>query len=165
MSAELPQNPYESPVAVADDRRVTKFANLVAPPADLRQVARWQRVWIVAACVQFFGLLWLECEAPLRGVLQSARSFPFQYQSEVHDVIDIAAVLSIYLAILVGAFAALKITAKTCGLIVGTVAVVLSLIPCFGILSLLYVSVLATNFLHVNGISVGLLGADWKKLQ
>jgi hypothetical protein len=126
----MSENPYQSPNAVGV---------VGGTREELRQVATYQKGVLLCILIQLVAIVAQVFVPPEIRLLVSLASL----------VVGLAATVFVFLL-------AIKVYSTGLGVLLG----ILTLIPCVGLLMLLFVNGKATSVLKQNGIRVGLLGAN-----
>ncbi|MCX7397351.1 MAG: hypothetical protein NT138_06680 [Planctomycetales bacterium] len=131
-------NPFEAP---ATNSRVVGIVS--GSREDLLKVAKYQKGILVCILVYILAV-----------------AGQFALPPQIRPLVG----LGVLVVGLIAAVFTIRLAMKTHGTILGIILGVLCLVPILGLLILLLVNQKATTVLQLNGIKVGLLGADLSSL-
>jgi hypothetical protein len=131
-------NPFEAP---ATNSRVVGIVS--GSRGDLLKVAKYQKGILVCILVYILAV-----------------AGQFALPPQIRPLVG----LGVLVVGLIAAVFTIRLAMKTHGTILGIILGVLCLVPILGLLILLLVNQKATTVLQLNGIKVGLLGADLSSL-
>jgi len=131
-------NPFEAP---ASNSRVIGIVS--GSREDLLKVAKYQKGILVCILVYILAV-----------------AGQFALPPQIRPLVG----LGVLVVGLIAAVFTIRLAMKTHGTILGIILGVLCLVPILGLLILLLVNQKATTVLQLNGIKVGLLGADLSSL-